>query len=724
MKFLKISPEGLIFDQGVLTFSMQYFNRELEVTKVYYQYKIDELTADFLKKLKDKEDEKMRLLEEIKSRDATIEGLNQTIKGLQSSIEMLNSTATQLQKSIDKANETIGELNSANKQLHENLQSKEQKIDELKNEIEVKKDDIHKLKHSEDKLKLDINDLNQQLQRTKNSLEDTEGKLENATKTIATRDEEIGKIRTLLDDTKAHLHGSLAAHAETKKELDFSRIELEKRQDTITALTVEKNEYSDKLADMKNKLEEFESSQQKLTVDNENLKKQNAELNGQLQEAHSQVTTLNHRIESYKKDTVQLQSHVNQKVDELTRVQDYLEYAQSLKGDDDVRSVMSYQNYHKSKTKGQFSTNLRFDFQASSVHSGVTPVGDGESEDSSSEGSSEETSSQTSKKSRNPPESTITGLEVNVDGKLQDAYNQHQSKHPVTELPGESIEFPKRIHETETAVQIEERVELELEAAKKLLDGDHYSHCVTKLEALISTVDVATIKAIQRHSIYSTLSLSYRHLLNFQKSIEILKKSIVITKGVDAPIEELESARVTIEKEFGKNQLDDLVELAQTLILQDEAEAEKFIKKWVMFFKGSDIERLRAKAKELSDLPLKKLHMSCRLRLTNYCKKLLGTCNPNELDKFGYTALHEAVQANSKECVELLLNSHADPGIASNISKQSQTCLFLVQEVDILELLLDKGANPAVSDDNGNTPLHLSAGKVGLFLSWYFFESL
>ncbi|PQE33305.1 ankyrin repeat-containing protein [Rutstroemia sp. NJR-2017a WRK4] len=123
---------------------------------------------------------------------------------------------------------------------------------------------------------------------------------------------------------------------------------------------------------------------------------------------------------------------------------------------------------------------------------------------------------------------------------------------------------------------------------------------------------------------------------------------------------------------------------------------------------------------ETYDLPL---HHAIRRRLPLIVSILLANgADPNQRTKFMLTPLHALAQhsytrlpneiehANWKNCFHQLINAGADVNCAT---KDGQTALhFAVDLLDqrlsyeLVELLLEKGADPNVRDEKGNTVLH------------------
>jgi len=90
-------------------------------------------------------------------------------------------------------------------------------------------------------------------------------------------------------------------------------------------------------------------------------------------------------------------------------------------------------------------------------------------------------------------------------------------------------------------------------------------------------------------------------------------------------------------------------------------------------------------------------------------KKLLERVDPNVKDVFGRTPLHLAVMVGRRDVVELLLSRGADPNARDAAGQTPLHWAVGEGHVDIVELLLERGADPNAKDYAGNTPLHIAA---------------
>ncbi|KAF7489736.1 Leucine-rich repeat serine/threonine-protein kinase 1 [Sarcoptes scabiei] len=120
----------------------------------------------------------------------------------------------------------------------------------------------------------------------------------------------------------------------------------------------------------------------------------------------------------------------------------------------------------------------------------------------------------------------------------------------------------------------------------------------------------------------------------------------------------------------------------------------------------------------------KLLHLSCIWNNPELLGDLLlgyEAQNINSQDDKGRTALHEAVIANSLECVQLLLENGANPNLKQNYSddlnQSGKTPLHLAVQngrLDLVKVLLKNNANIFIRDGN-----HLTASKLARSLKYY-----
>jgi cytohesin len=91
-------------------------------------------------------------------------------------------------------------------------------------------------------------------------------------------------------------------------------------------------------------------------------------------------------------------------------------------------------------------------------------------------------------------------------------------------------------------------------------------------------------------------------------------------------------------------------------------------------------------------------------------KRLVIDCgiDPNK-GVNGRTPLREAAAWGHPEVVEFLLEHGADPNIQDNNGGTPLHVAAWNGHREVVELLLEHGANPNVQDDDGDTPLHLAA---------------
>ncbi|KAF1806435.1 ankyrin repeat-containing domain protein [Mucor lusitanicus] len=70
-------------------------------------------------------------------------------------------------------------------------------------------------------------------------------------------------------------------------------------------------------------------------------------------------------------------------------------------------------------------------------------------------------------------------------------------------------------------------------------------------------------------------------------------------------------------------------------------------------------------------------------------------------DQFGYTAMHAAVSYNQIEMVKLLIEKGANVNIEDF---EKDTPLYVAENVEMAQLLLDNGADPKHTNEDGITP--------------------
>lgn len=75
----------------------------------------------------------------------------------------------------------------------------------------------------------------------------------------------------------------------------------------------------------------------------------------------------------------------------------------------------------------------------------------------------------------------------------------------------------------------------------------------------------------------------------------------------------------------------------------------------------------------------------------------------------GNTALHEAILCNYREIVDILLDHGADPNVEDSLSRTPLYLAVYNEDVEVVSILLDRDANIEISDNTGKTPLHRAA---------------
>uniref|UniRef100_A0A8C8M7Z8 SOCS box domain-containing protein n=1 Tax=Oncorhynchus tshawytscha TaxID=74940 RepID=A0A8C8M7Z8_ONCTS len=95
--------------------------------------------------------------------------------------------------------------------------------------------------------------------------------------------------------------------------------------------------------------------------------------------------------------------------------------------------------------------------------------------------------------------------------------------------------------------------------------------------------------------------------------------------------------------------------------------------------------------------------------------KEIVKCNPMSLlvpNEGGWISLHEAAYYGQIECLKIILRAH--PGMVNTCGSYNQTPLLLAaafHQVNCVECLLDRGANPDIANENGETPLFKACEK-------------
>lgn len=90
-------------------------------------------------------------------------------------------------------------------------------------------------------------------------------------------------------------------------------------------------------------------------------------------------------------------------------------------------------------------------------------------------------------------------------------------------------------------------------------------------------------------------------------------------------------------------------------------------------------------------------------------------CNLLTANRFGWIPLHEAAFYGQDQCIKILLR--AQPGIVNQRTLKDQTALMLAVAKDHLacaEYLLEKGADPDITDKDRETPLYKACEKENM----------
>ena len=83
----------------------------------------------------------------------------------------------------------------------------------------------------------------------------------------------------------------------------------------------------------------------------------------------------------------------------------------------------------------------------------------------------------------------------------------------------------------------------------------------------------------------------------------------------------------------------------------------------------------------------------------------------NERDRFGYTALEQAMRGGQFEAAKFLLEAGADANVKNTAGMSPLLTATWTNQVDYVELLLAHGARTDIQDSRGRTPLHLAADR-------------
>lgn len=89
------------------------------------------------------------------------------------------------------------------------------------------------------------------------------------------------------------------------------------------------------------------------------------------------------------------------------------------------------------------------------------------------------------------------------------------------------------------------------------------------------------------------------------------------------------------------------------------------------------------------------------------------TFNVNQRNGQGQTPLHLAVKKGKKDIVDVLLQKGADVNAADTEGKTPLHYAVFYGHYEIAKQLLQHHANPSLTDKAGETPLHLYLEKVG-----------
>ncbi|KAH8669301.1 ankyrin repeat-containing domain protein, partial [Ilyonectria robusta] len=104
------------------------------------------------------------------------------------------------------------------------------------------------------------------------------------------------------------------------------------------------------------------------------------------------------------------------------------------------------------------------------------------------------------------------------------------------------------------------------------------------------------------------------------------------------------------------------------------------------------------------------LYYAVELELTGVATILVKeqSCDVNDRNDLGRSALHVACAKGSKEVVKILLDANADISTTDNNEWTPLHSASLNGHIEVVRLLIEKGAGVAVATNAGSTPLHLA----------------
>ncbi|WAO96991.1 Hypothetical protein NCS54_01468900 [Fusarium falciforme] len=134
---------------------------------------------------------------------------------------------------------------------------------------------------------------------------------------------------------------------------------------------------------------------------------------------------------------------------------------------------------------------------------------------------------------------------------------------------------------------------------------------------------------------------------------------------------------------------------------------------WRALIESEDAER---QGKETEAILPGPLYYAVKLHLIGTAISLITEQNVNETSSLGRSALGIACTNGSIDVVDVLLKKGADITVADNDGLTPLNAASANGHIEVVKLLLEKGADVTVADDGGRTPLNSASnnGHVGV----------